>query len=145
LAASRSPRPSPRSSRRSCSALSDPCDRALSRLLREDRMQASGPQRRPCTFEGTAASACGAASVRATCGPTRRHERRLTRMRSTRSDASSLIAPVLGAVLTLVLVAAQLVLSPTASWATTPADEKTAEAYVSPDDLGDGAKPPAPV
>src|SRR5699024_12508477 len=67
------------------------------------------------------------------------------RMRSTRSDASSLIAPVLGAVLTLVLVAAQLVLSPTASWATTPADEKTAEAYVSPDDLSDGAKPPAPV
>ena len=66
-------------------------------------------------------------------------------MRSTRSDTSSLIAPVLGAVLTLVLVAAQLVLSPTASWATTPADEKTAEAYVSPDDLGDGAKPPAPV
>src|SRR5690625_3414410 len=66
-------------------------------------------------------------------------------MRSTRSDASSLIAPGLGAVLTLVLVAAQLVRSPTASWATTPADEKTAEAYVSPDDLGDGAMAAAPV
>lgn len=48
------------------------------------------------------------------------------------------------ALLSLLLVAAQLVLSPTASRATTPAEEETAPAYVSPDDLGDGAKPPAP-
>src|SRR5699024_11269416 len=55
------------------------------------------------------------------------------------------IAPVLGAALTLILIAAQLGLSPTASWATTPAGDETAKAYVSPDDLGDGAKPPKPV
>src|SRR5699024_3723283 len=53
--------------------------------------------------------------------------------------------PVLGAILTLILIAAALVLSPTASWATTPADENTAKAYASPAGLGDGAKPPTPV
>ncbi|WP_181275925.1 D-alanyl-D-alanine carboxypeptidase family protein [Brevibacterium oceani] len=47
------------------------------------------------------------------------------------------------ALLTLALVAAQLVLSPAAS-ATTPTGEETAPAYVSPDDLGDGAKAPKP-
>src|SRR5699024_916989 len=66
-------------------------------------------------------------------------------MRSTRSDASSLIAPVLGAVPTLVLVAAQLVLSPTASRAPTPPHQKTAAAYATPHPPHEAAQPPAPV
>jgi D-alanyl-D-alanine carboxypeptidase (penicillin-binding protein 5/6) len=66
-------------------------------------------------------------------------------MRSTGSTASSRSTIVLGFVLTLIVIAAQLVLSPTASQATFPAGEKTAPAaYASPDDLGDGAKPPKP-
>jgi D-alanyl-D-alanine carboxypeptidase (penicillin-binding protein 5/6) len=65
-------------------------------------------------------------------------------MRSTGSTASSRSTIVLGLVLTLIVIAAQLVLSPTASQATVPAGEKTAPAYASPDDLGDGAKPPKP-
>ncbi|MGO2862745.1 MAG: D-alanyl-D-alanine carboxypeptidase family protein [Brevibacterium sp.] len=51
----------------------------------------------------------------------------------------------LAALVTLLFVGAQLALAPTASWADTQQAEKTAKAYVTPDDLGDGAKSPVPV
>ncbi|WP_166973025.1 D-alanyl-D-alanine carboxypeptidase family protein [Brevibacterium atlanticum] len=53
------------------------------------------------------------------------------------------VLPIAAALLTLALIAAQVVLSPAAS-ATTPSGEETAPAYVSPEDLGDGAKAPKP-
>jgi D-alanyl-D-alanine carboxypeptidase (penicillin-binding protein 5/6) len=66
-------------------------------------------------------------------------------MRFTRSSASSLLALLLGAVAATVLVAAQLAYSPAPAMAAPQPAESTAPAYVTPDDLGDGAKPPKPV
>ncbi|MGC3020331.1 D-alanyl-D-alanine carboxypeptidase family protein [Brevibacterium sp. FAM 24630] len=66
-------------------------------------------------------------------------------MRFTRSSASSLLALLLGAVAATVLVAAQLAYSPAPAKAAPQPAESTAPAYVTPDDLGDGAKPPKPV
>lgn len=66
-------------------------------------------------------------------------------MRFTRSSASSLLALLLGAVAASVLVAAQLAYSPAPAKAAPQPAESTAPAYVTPDDLGDGAKPPKPV
>lgn len=78
-------------------------------------------------------------------------------MRSTRSSTSSLpttaaapprrngLSLIIGAALALLLVAAQLVLSPEASQANTEPGDKQEKVYETPDDLGDGAKPPVPV
>lgn len=68
-------------------------------------------------------------------------------MRFTRSTASSpraLAMCVLGIVAALLVLAAQLAHSPARAQAAPQPAETTAPAYVSPDDLGDGAKPPKP-
>lgn len=61
------------------------------------------------------------------------------------SSHHPLIHVVVCAVLAVLFVAAQLTWPPVPSHAVSPSGEKTARAYVTPDDLGDGAKPPAPV
>lgn len=69
-------------------------------------------------------------------------------MRFTRSTASSSRASVLrmlGALTALLVCAAQLGCSPAPAQAAPAPAESTAPAYVTPDDLGDGAKPPKPV
>ena len=68
-------------------------------------------------------------------------------MRFTRSTASSpraVLLRVLGFAAALLVFAAQLVDSPTPAQAVPQSAESTTPAYVSPDDLGDGAKPPKP-
>jgi D-alanyl-D-alanine carboxypeptidase (penicillin-binding protein 5/6) len=68
-------------------------------------------------------------------------------MRFTGSTASSLRAlplSILGFAAALLMVAAQLVHSPAPAHAVPQPAESTAPAYVSPEDLGDGAKPPKP-
>ncbi|MGO3179195.1 MAG: D-alanyl-D-alanine carboxypeptidase family protein [Brevibacterium linens] len=68
-------------------------------------------------------------------------------MRFTRSTASSpraVLLRVLGFAAALLVFAAQLVDSPTPAQAVSQPAESTAPAYVSPDDPGDGAKPPKP-
>ncbi len=68
-------------------------------------------------------------------------------MRFTRSTASSpraVLLRVLGFAAALLVLAAQLAHSPAPAQAVSQPAESTAPAYVSPDDLGDGAKPPKP-
>ncbi len=68
-------------------------------------------------------------------------------MRFTRSTASSLHSlplSILGFAAALLMLAAQLVHSPAPAHAEPQPAESTAPAYVSPEDLGDGAKPPKP-
>ena len=68
-------------------------------------------------------------------------------MRFTRSTASSpraLSLSILGIAAALLMLAAQLVHSTTPAQAVPQPAESTAPTYVSPDDLGDGAKPPKP-
>ncbi|MCI4013151.1 serine hydrolase [Brevibacterium sp. ZH18] len=52
---------------------------------------------------------------------------------------------LLGFTLALILVLSQLVLSPGVSHAQSQPSKKAEKVYVSPDNLGDGSKPPAPV
>jgi D-alanyl-D-alanine carboxypeptidase (penicillin-binding protein 5/6) len=69
-------------------------------------------------------------------------------MRFTRSTASSLRASVLsmlGILVTLLICAAQLGYSPAPVQAAPTPAETTAPAYESPEDLGNGTKPPKPV
>ncbi|SMX91796.1 MULTISPECIES: D-alanyl-D-alanine carboxypeptidase family protein [unclassified Brevibacterium] len=77
-------------------------------------------------------------------------------MLSTRTSSASLTtsAPhsfgagvrlIVGAALALLLIGAQLVLSPTSSHADAKPDKKQEKVYETPADLGDGAKPPKPV
>ncbi|SMX92611.1 D-alanyl-D-alanine carboxypeptidase (penicillin-binding protein 5/6) [Brevibacterium iodinum ATCC 49514] len=68
-------------------------------------------------------------------------------MRFTGSTASSLRAlplSIIGFAAALLMVAAQLVHSPAPTHAVPQPAESTTPAYVSPEDLGDGAKPPEP-
>ncbi|MGC2975869.1 D-alanyl-D-alanine carboxypeptidase family protein [Brevibacterium sp. FAM 25378] len=68
-------------------------------------------------------------------------------MRFTRPNSSSpraVVLSVLAAVAALLVLAAQLVHSPAPAQAVPSPAESTAPAYVSPDDLGDDAKPPKP-
>lgn len=68
-------------------------------------------------------------------------------MRFTASTASSLRAlplSIIGFAAALLMVAAQLVHSPAPTHAVPQPAESTTPAYVSPEDLGDGAKPPEP-
>ena len=68
-------------------------------------------------------------------------------MRFTGSTASPLRAlplSILGFAAALLMLAAQLVHSPAPAHAVPQPAESTAPAYVSPEDLGDGAKPPKP-
>ncbi|WP_209323435.1 D-alanyl-D-alanine carboxypeptidase family protein [Brevibacterium renqingii] len=57
----------------------------------------------------------------------------------------SVIHVVVCAVVVVLFAAAQLVWSPAPSHAVTQPVDETPKAYVTPDDLGDGAKPPVPV
>lgn len=77
-------------------------------------------------------------------------------MLSTRTSSASLttsashpfgvgVRLIVGAVLALLLIGAQLVLSPATSHADAKPDQKQEKAYETPADLGDGAKPPKPV
>lgn len=63
---------------------------------------------------------------------------------ATRSGGAGL-RPALSALFALLLVSAQLVLSPDASHAETKPGEKAEKVYETPADLGDGTQPPTPV
>ncbi|MCF2587460.1 D-alanyl-D-alanine carboxypeptidase family protein [Brevibacterium sp. UCMA 11752] len=73
------------------------------------------------------------------------HPASLTRAAAFPRSLRSGLRLIVSAVLTLLLIGAQLVLSPGASHGVGQPGEKQEKVYESPADLGDGAKPPQPV